>query len=111
MVRRAGGKKDVGWVIRLTRIGLRVRHAESLPAPFTSSISTPRPCGDVTAPPSGRDFAGEPARDDGPQDVVRSLADRHEGRVTVEALDLVVGGIAVAAMDAHRLERGFDAYL
>src|SRR5436190_8746732 len=43
------------------------------------------------------------------QDLVRSLADDHEHRVAVEALDLVLDRQAVAAEDAHRLLRAEDA--
>src|SRR5881628_3819240 len=43
------------------------------------------------------------------QDLVRSLADDHEHRVAVEALDLVLDREAVAAEDAHRLLRAEDA--
>src|SRR4051794_20773423 len=43
------------------------------------------------------------------QDLVGSLADDHEHRVAVEALDLVLDREAVAAEDAHRLLRAVDA--
>src|SRR5258708_10236972 len=62
-------------------------------------------------PPSGLVFADELARDHGAEDVVGAFADRHQRRVTVKALDLVLGGVAVSAVNAHRLERGPDADL
>src|SRR6478735_1364924 len=43
------------------------------------------------------------------QDLVRSLADHHQHRVAVEALDLVLDREAVAAEDAHRFLRAEDA--
>src|SRR5690242_7160820 len=43
-------------------------------------------------------------------DLVRALADAQERRVAVVALDVILGGVAVRAVDAHRLggvlERG-----
>src|SRR5260370_1240938 len=67
----------------------------------------------VTPPPArlGNVFTDELARDHCPEDVVGALADRHERRIPIEALDLIFGRIAVAAVDAHRLERCFDADL
>src|SRR5450759_3554387 len=56
-------------------------------------------------------FTDELAGDHGPEDVVGAFADSHQGSVAVEALDLVLGRIAVTAVDPHRLERGSDADL
>src|SRR5207245_5082513 len=53
----------------------------------------------------------ETTRDDRPQDVVGSFPDSHQGRIAVEPLDLVFGRVAVAAVDAHRLQGGLDADL
>src|ERR1700681_2180357 len=60
---------------------------------------------------SGMVIADKLTRDHGAQDVVGTLADRHQRRVAVKALDLVLGRVTVPAVDAHRLERGFDADL
>src|SRR6266852_5128697 len=67
----------------------------------------------VTPPPArlGNVFTDELARDHCPEDVVGALADRHQRRIPIEALDLIFGRIAVAAMDAHRLQRCLDADL
>src|SRR6476659_7118050 len=45
------------------------------------------------------------------QDLVRALADHHQHRVAVEALDLVLDREAVAAEDPHRFLRAEDAGL
>jgi len=47
----------------------------------------------------------------GSQNLVCSFTYRHEWRVPVKALHLVLGRIPVSAVDAHRLECRFDAYL
>src|ERR1700686_3910391 len=60
---------------------------------------------------SGVVLTDELAGDDGPEDVIGALADRHQGRVAVETLDLVLGRIAISTVDAHRLERRLDAHL
>src|SRR5437763_5395966 len=46
----------------------------------------------------------QPPRDQELQDLVRALAEDQERRVAVEALDQELGRVAVAAVDAHRLE-------
>src|SRR6185436_19484348 len=45
----------------------------------------------------------QPARDDQALDLVRALADQEQRVVAVEALDLELLRVAVAAVDAHRL--------
>src|SRR5260370_7659344 len=67
----------------------------------------------VTPPPArlGNVFTDELARDHCPEDVVGALADRHQRRIPIEALDLIFGRIAVAAVDAHRLPQSFHAAL
>src|SRR6266851_6387539 len=67
----------------------------------------------VTPPPArlGNVFTYELARDHCPEDVIGAFADGHQRRVTIETLDLVLGRVAVAAVDAHRLERRLDAHL
>src|SRR3954454_5654741 len=45
----------------------------------------------------------QPATDDHPLDVGRALADEQHRRLAVEALDLVLLGVAVAAVDAERV--------
>src|SRR5258706_9814438 len=67
----------------------------------------------VTPPPArlGNVFTDELARNHRPKDVVGAFADRHQRRIPIEALDLIFGRIAVAAVDAHRLQRCFDADL
>ena len=55
--------------------------------------------------------AYERLRDDGAQDVVRALADAHQDRVAVEALDLELRGVAVAAVHLHRVDRGLEGHL
>src|SRR5258706_16328374 len=67
----------------------------------------------VTPPPArlGNVFTDELARDHCPENVVGTLADRHQRRIAIEALDLIFGRIAVAAVDAHRLQRCLDADL
>src|SRR5260370_2371786 len=67
----------------------------------------------VTPPPArlGNVFTDELARDHCPQDVVGALADRHQRRIPIEALDLIFGRITVAAVDSHRLQRCLDADL
>src|SRR5260370_4572309 len=67
----------------------------------------------VTPPPArlGNVFTDELARDHGPEDVVGALADRHQRRIAIEALDLIFGRITVAAVYAHRLQRCLDADL
>src|SRR5450759_3703317 len=42
--------------------------------------------------------------DDVALDLVRALADDHQRRVTEVALDVELGGVAIAAMDAHRVQ-------
>src|SRR5450759_3162797 len=56
-------------------------------------------------------FADELAGDDGPEDVVGALPDRHQGRIPIETFDLILRRIAVTAVDPHRLERRSDADL
>ena len=59
-----------------------------------------------TLPPSVRRKAVEKgAGDDAAEDVAGAFADSHKGSVTVEAFHLELGGIAVAAVDAHGIER------
>src|ERR1700674_4313059 len=67
----------------------------------------------VTPPPAGLGnvFTYELAGDHGSEDVVGALADRHQRSIPVKPLDLVLGRVAVSAVDAHRLERCPDADL
>src|SRR5216683_1776861 len=67
----------------------------------------------VTPPPErlGNVFTYQLARDHCPEDVVGAFADRHQRRVPIEPLDLILGRVAIAAMDAHRRERRLDADL
>src|SRR6202158_3093174 len=67
----------------------------------------------VTPPPAGLGnvFTHELAGDHGSEDVVGALADRHQRSIPVKPLDLVLGRVAVATVDAHRLQRGSDADL
>src|SRR5438105_2647800 len=75
--------------------------------PPTSGLKFPPPT------PGGSDLVAlhEAAGDHKPLDLVRALADDHEGRVAVVALDAELLRVAVAAEDAHRLERDLLAGL
>ena len=72
---------------------------------FTSSRQPPQsPRGPVSWEcPSEMIFTDELPRDYSPQDLVGALADRHQRRVPIEPLDLVLGRVAVTAVDAHRI--------
>src|SRR5258708_24501129 len=67
----------------------------------------------VTPPPAGLGnvFTHQLAGNHCSEDVVGALTDRHQRGIPVEALDLVLGRIAVPAVDAHRLQLRLDAHL
>src|SRR5260370_26259207 len=69
--------------------------------------------GDRVTPPErlGNVFTNQLVRDHRPEDVVGAFADRHQRRVPVEPLDLVLGRVAIPTVDTHPLERPLYAVL
>ena len=94
--------------------GVAERPDHPVPAPRAVSASMNEDVGRHLAASRRSALGASPgqqaAGDDQPLDLVRALADHHERRVAVVALDRKIGGVADAAVDAHglggQLERG-----
>src|SRR5258706_3653389 len=85
--------------------------SKTLPSSFSSWPGAKSQLRGGRIAPSRMVFTHELAGDHGPEDIVRAFPNRHQGRIPVKALDLVLGGVAVSAVDAHPLEGRLDADL
>src|SRR5258706_5379509 len=78
--------------------------SKTLPSSFSSWPGAKSQLRGGRITPSGMVFTYELARDHGPEDVVGAFPDRHQRRIPVKPLDLVLGRVSVSAVDAHGLE-------